>query len=245
MDRKFTFYPGYDKKFNIGELKRYADQKQELDKFFETLITPYIENKSLKIFDVGCGNGHIIKILNEISPKSSYLGIDQTDFVIDEAKKICQNMSNVELKEMDMYELPSNFDKSFDISINWKIVSWIPYYDELMKMLIKVTKSHIFLSGLFYDGQIDFETRTREFTKESGKSDYRAYYNIYSLPHFEKYVYGLGAKKIESFDFEIEIDLPRPPKDQLGTYTLKLENGKRFQISQAVPMFWKVIRIDL
>jgi hypothetical protein len=31
----------------------------------------------------------------------------------------------------------------------------------------------------------------------------------------------------------------------MGTYTEKLENGERLQISGAVVMFWKIIKIGL
>jgi hypothetical protein len=40
-------------------------------------------------------------------------------------------------------------------------------------------------------------------------------------------------------------DIPKPPIDEMGTYTEKLENNKRIQISGAIVMSWKIIRIDL
>jgi len=111
--------------------------------------------------------------------------------------------------------------------------------------LFSLTKKHIFLSSLFYDGDIDFEIKVREFKKEAGKENFNSYYNVYSYPHFEKFVYSLGAKKIESFNFEIEKDIPKPSKDIMGTYTERLESGKRLQISGAVIMSWKIIHIEL
>ena len=59
------------------------------------------------------------------------------------------------------------------------------------------------------------------------------------------YIYQLGAKNIEEYDFEIGIDIPKPPIDQMGTWTVKLGNGKRLQISGVVVMSWKILRIDL
>ena len=47
------------------------------------------------------------------------------------------------------------------------------------------------------------------------------------------------------FDFDIDIDIAQPPIDQMGTYTVKLQNSKKLQISGAVVMNWKIIRIDL
>jgi len=108
-----------------------------------------------------------------------------------------------------------------------------------------VTKEHIFLSSLFYDGNIDFITPIREFKTETGKEQFNDYYNVYSLPQFKKFVLELGAKNIETYDFDIDIDLPKPPNDKMIAYTEKLENGKRLQLSGAVVLYWKIIRIDL
>ena len=234
-----------DKEFNIGEMKKYVEKKQELDKVLEKLITPFIENKRLKILDACCGIGHIIFSLNRISPGSTFIGVDQTEYYIKEARKLCLGEKNISFELGDVYDLPSKYAKEFDISLNWKTISWLPYYDRLLKSLVSVTKRHIFLSSLFYDGDIDFQTKVREFNKEAGKDGFSSFYNVYSLPRFKKFVYSLGAKNIEAYDFEIGIDVPKPPIDQMGTYTLRLENGRRLQISGAVVMFWKVIRIDL
>lgn len=246
MDRKYTYFKGKaDKESNIASMTKYVKNKQELDKFLEKLIGPLIQDKDLKILDACCGVGHILYFLNQISPKSTFVGVDQTAYLIEEAKKLCQDNKNMSFEVGDVYNLPSKYPKEFDISINWKTISWLPYYDQLLKSLFAVTKKHIFLSSLFYDGDIDFEIKVREFKKEAGKDGFNAFYNVYSFPHFKEFVYGLGAKNIEAYDFEIGIDIPKPPIDQMGTYTVKLENGKRLQISGAVVMSWKIIRIDL
>jgi len=40
---------------------------------------------------------------------------------------------------------------------------------------------------LFYEGDIDFEIKIREFKKESGKKKFNAYYNVYSLPQLRNF----------------------------------------------------------
>ncbi len=106
-------------------------------------------------------------------------------------------------------------------------------------------KKHIFISSLFYDGDIDFEIKVREFQKDAGKTGFHSFYNVYSFPRFKEFALKLGAKNVEAHDFKIGIDIPKPPIDKMGTYTQKLTNGKRLQISGAVVMSWKIIRIDL
>jgi SAM-dependent methyltransferase len=102
-----------------------------------------------------------------------------------------------------------------------------------------------FLSSLFYDGDIDFEIKVKPYKIKSSDESQFFYYNVYSLPKFKEFVYNLGAKNIDITDFELDIDLEKPFIDTMGTYTEKLVDGRRLQISGVVLMQWKIIRIDL
>ena len=245
-NRERQHYDGEkDKEYIISSFKKCVTEKREMDKKFETIILPFIKSKKYNILDACCGIGHISYFLSEINPESKFLGIDQTSYLIDEAKKICINKSNISFELNDIYDISKKYQKKFDISINWRTLSWLPYYDQMLENLFAVTKKHIFVSSLFYDGDIDFITQVREFKTETGESHFNDYNNVYSLPHFKKFVYELGAKNIEVYNFDIDIDIPKPPLDQLVSYTEKLENGKRLQISGAMLLPWKIIRIDL
>ena len=235
-----------DKEVILNSFRKCITEKREMDKLLENLITPYIKSKNLKILDACCGIGHISYFLSEISPESTFSGIDQTSYLIEEAKKLCIDKKNISFEVSDISDLPLKFPKKFDISINWRTLSWLPHYEQMLKDLFAVTKEHIFLSSLFYDGDIDFEIKIREYKKETGKEHFNDYYNVYSLPRFKKFVYKeLNAKNIEVYDFEIGVDISPPPIDQMGSYTLKLENGKRLQVSGAIILPWKIIRIDI
>lgn len=240
-----SFKKEKDKEFVISSMKKYVNEKQEMDKFLEELITPLIKTNSLKILDACCGIGHISYYLTDINPNIQFLGIDQKKYLIDEAKKLCKNKKNIKFQVADILDFEKDNHKKFDVCINWKTLSWIPYYTDFIKALFNVTKKHIFLSSLFYEGDIDFQVKVREFQKESGKKDFNSYYNVYSLPRFKKYLLSLEAKKVNVYSFEIEKDIPKSSKDYMGTYTEKLENGKRLQISGAVIMSWKIIHVEL
>jgi len=234
-----------DKEYIISSFKKCITEKREMDKYFETIISPFIISKKLNILDACCGIGYISYFLSQISTESKFLGIDQTDYLIDEAQKLCKDKLNISFETSDIYNISKKYTKKFDISINWRTLSWLPYYDQMLKELFSVTKDHIFLSSLFYDGDIDFITQIREFKTETGKKYFNDYNNVYSLPQFKKYAYELGAKNIETFDFDINIDIPKPPIDQFTAYTEKLEDGNRLQISGVMLLPWKIIRIDL
>ena len=68
---------------------------------------------------------------------------------------------------------------------------------------------------------------------------------MYSFTHFKEFAYSLGAKDVKSYNFQINKDIPKPPIDQFSSYTLKLENGDRLQLSGTIILPWKVIQIDL
>ena len=246
MSRKNQYFEGSeDKEFNISEMKKYVNTKQEMDKALEKIISPIIQKEKLKILDACCGIGHITNLLSEISNRSEFVGIDQSEYLIKDARKLFNDKKNILFEKGDIYEIKEKYKKKFNVAISWKTISWLPYYDQMLKDLIHMTKNHIFLSSLFYEGDIDFEIKVREFEKESGKNSFNSYYNVYSLPQFKKFVYSLGVKNIKVYDFDIGIDLEKPPVDVMGTYTEKLEGGKRIQISGAIVMFWKIIRIDI
>ena len=84
-----------DKEFEINSYKKCVTEKREFDKYLEKLISPYIIGKNLQILDAPCGIGHISYFLSEISPQSKFLGIDQTPWIIEEAKKLCKDKKNI------------------------------------------------------------------------------------------------------------------------------------------------------
>lgn len=235
-----------DREFHFSEMKRYVEEKQEMDIFLEKLISPFLVGKRLKILDAGCGIGHLIYWLNKINPESTFLGVDQTPFYIEEGgQKLHKGVHNVSFEIGKIEDLPPKYSKVFDISVSRMVLSWIPYYESFIRALLEVTRKHIFISSLFYDGDIDFITKIREFQSESGKNDFTRYYNVYSLPQFKRFVFDLGVKNMDVQNFEIMVDIPKGPVDKMGTYTENLANGRRLQISGAVLMNWKWIRIDL
>ena len=93
-NRRYTYYEGNkDKEHVIDSYLKCVREKRRLDDYFEKIITPYIQSKELEILDACCGIGYISNFLSEISPKSTFLGIDQTSYLIEEAKKLFYKMS--------------------------------------------------------------------------------------------------------------------------------------------------------
>jgi SAM-dependent methyltransferase len=246
MDDRHTYAKGdKDKAFIIGSMTKYVHQPQELDKFLRTLMAPVIQGRDLRVLDAACGIGHLSQMVAEVSPGSSYLGVDQTPYLVEQARELWSGNERATFEQGDVCSLPTKYPKHFDVTISWKTVSWLPYYEDMVRALVDVTRGHVFLSSLFYDGDIDFEIKVREFRKESGRDGFSGYYNVYSYPRFREFVRSLGVKAVHADDFAIGIDIPRGPVDQMGTYTERLEDGRRLQLSGVVLMAWKVVRIDV
>lgn len=227
-------------------MRAYLRNKPEQVKFFEEIIGPYLKD-DVSVLDACCGIGDLLYFLAQLNLNARLTGVDKAEFLIDEARTHFADNPNVAFEPGDIYALSDQFGKnSFDLSVCKQTLSWLPSYEKPVEELMAVTRRAVFISSLFYDGRIDFETRVREYTTEAGRDGYNAFYNVYSFPIFREFCVERGAKDVVGFDFNIGIDLPRPANpDRMGTYTVQLHSGERLQISGALLMPWKIVRIDL
>jgi SAM-dependent methyltransferase len=233
-----------DATFDVRANRRYVDTKQELDKALERLIRPRIAGRRLALLDACCGLGQIANMLTEISPRSTVFAVEQNDYLVAEAREIWARNRRIRFEVGDLLRMPETHPKQFDVTVNWKTLSWLPHYAPMMEALIGVTKGSLFISSLFYDDDIDFEVRVREYVKEKAADGPNAFYNVYSLPRFEKFCLQHGAASVIAHRFDIGIDLPRPSPGYMGTYTERLADGRRIQISGAVVMSWRIIEVS-
>jgi ubiquinone/menaquinone biosynthesis C-methylase UbiE len=230
----------------LESMRRAFQQKPEQVKVFEELVGPRLRDlQAPVVLDACCGMGDLSYFLSRRYPHAQFVAVDRAEFLQREGARLAK-APNIRFEMADVYDLTRKFGhKTFDIAVCKQTLSWLPRYEPAVLELASVTRSAVFASSLFYDGRIDFETRVREYLTESGCTDYNAYYNVYSFPIFKEFCMGHGAKDVVAFDFNISIDLPRPASlDRMATYTLKLESGQRIQVSGALLMPWKIVRIE-
>lgn len=69
------------------------------------------KNKEIKIVDVGCGNGDMLRFIADFGLKNNYkfnlIGIDANKFTVNHAQKLSVNYNNIEFQVQDV------FDKNF------------------------------------------------------------------------------------------------------------------------------------
>jgi SAM-dependent methyltransferase len=237
-----------DREFSVSSMRRYAEKPQELDKLLERLARPFVAERELEILDAGCGIGHVAALMARMSDGARVVGVDRMDFMVDEASELWADQPNLRFEPGDVIEFASAHPKAFDLTISWKVLSWLDDCEPMLEALMAATRGHLFISSLFYDGDIDFRVDVTERAKaREGSSDVTAtsVYHVYSLPWFVERARELGAADVTVEPFEIEIDLPRGDLDRMGTYTEQLADGRRLQLSGALTMPWKVLRIDL
>lgn len=242
----YEFRQEEERRYALESMRAYLRNKPEQVKFFEEIVGPYLKDDD-SVLDACCGIGDLLYFLAQLNPGARFTGVDKAEFLIDEARTHFAGNPNVTFEQGDIYALAEQFgENSFDFSVCKQTLSWLPSYEKPVEELIAVTRRAVFISSLFYDGRIDFETRVREYTTDAGRDGYNAFYNVYSFPVFRDFCLRRGAKDVVGFDFNIGIDLPRPANpDRMGTYTVQLQSGERLQISGALLMPWKIVRVDL
>lgn len=221
-------------------MRRYAVTRQELDVRLIELLGPVLRDDDT-VLDAACGIGHLLGVIREVNRDCAYVGVDLDAGLIAEATRLAAGDPGARFVTGDALAL----DVPADISVSWKAMSWFDDFVPMLRSLMATTRRHVFVSSLFYDGDIDFHTRVtvHATAREGRKGDH--HYNVYSLPRFEAEARALGARAVHVHRFDIGIDLPRGDPDIMGTYTERLDDGRRVQISGAVLMLWKIIRIDL
>lgn len=100
----------------------------------KNIVLPLIENnKNIKILDIGCGTGQLIKEISEKYKDINYLGIDVAQNMIAEAEKE-NKCKNVLFKVCPIEEFQT--PEKFDVII---CTHAFPYFPEKEKMLKKIS----------------------------------------------------------------------------------------------------------
>lgn len=181
-------------------------KERQMDYLFDLLRGPFQE-KGQSILEAGCGYGRLIYFLNNFDAEQYYHGIDYVEELIGQAKKEFAHEKNIFFESADILKVSKKYLKKFDISISYKTLSWLPYYEKMMSKLFMMTKKRIYITSLFYDGDIDFITKIYQAARENSIS--YAHLNTYSYLKFEKFCKDMGARAIKSFDMKLDIELPR------------------------------------
>mgnify|MGYP001099196756 CR=1 FL=1 len=177
--------------------------------------------------------------------KDSYwVGMDIEDSLFNIFRENAREIDNVKLVKGDWFHLDRGLTGEFDGIISLQAISWLSEWERPLQEICCLQPKWIALSSLFYEGDIEYIIRSYNYERVDEKNNKQcteAFYNIYSIPKIKEYLYNRGYKIFHYEPFEIDIDIPKQNSFDWGTYTVKLENGKRLQISAAMLMPWYFI----
>lgn len=210
-------------------------------------------DRPYQALEVGCGAGANLYHLGQLLTRTRWVGVDIATHFFELGRELIAEMGgtpiSIEFLSGDFYKLTEQFSpRSFDLVFSIQVLSWVPEYESLLPQLLAMARpgGHVFVTSLFTDFLMDVDIQITQYPAAefgSGKGPYP--YNIYCFDRFRERCKELGAADVTAKDFEIDIDLPPPADRQLGTYTRRLEGGRRLQCSGPLLMPWKFVAVRM
>jgi ubiquinone/menaquinone biosynthesis C-methylase UbiE len=208
---------------------------------FVTRVLAQEESPS-EVLDAGCGGGAKMAHLADLFPAAHWTGVDLEEKAIELARERL-DPERFTLVQGDVEKLEETFGaQHFDISFSLMALSCVEDYERPIQQLLAVTRGWLFVLTLFAEGEIDafIRIRGRMLGPQEGVV---AHYNVYSLPRFKEFCRQHGAKEIIAEPFEMDIDIPRPDHGGMGTWTERLADGRRLQLSGSLTMPWWFVAV--
>ena len=198
-----------------------------------------------KVLDICGGYGRLTHFMHQLDSRQNYYCLDSSERLIARAKQAFSAQPNIHCEVADLYTLFPKYDKAFDLSIIYKTLYCLPYYEKAIEQLVRVTRDRIYVTSPFFDGDIEFVSRIYPNASAGDATNYH-YSNSYSIPKFRKYCESLGVRTVEFEDMRLDFDLPRPAsKDVLGTHTVRTKHEGRLEVTGALLLDWKLAILTL
>ena len=195
----------------IPELSPYINHKsyltfKENHKFFIKELKKRIKKKdSLKLIDIGCGNGQLLYQINKKFPYINCTGTDKEVQFINSAKKFV-GLRNVNFMTKDFFKNRGTYDFVFCTSV-FQIFQ--DYKKPLTKLLSLTKKNgYLFVDGLFNKYDVEVRLQYCDNSNDIAKNLWRSDWSQHSIKLIGKF---LKSKKISSYKF-LEIPMNKTIK---------------------------------
>jgi len=216
-----------------------VSRKSEQHKRLERMLQAH-RLQPVSIADVACGGGGSSLHLTELYPDAHYTLVDLNEEAVGMARETMRgHKATCSVGDIYHLELP---DSAFDLVVCWQTLSWIEQPEVALRELVRICKpgALVYASSLF-DSHHDVDVYSRVFdhTRPSSAHGRHYVYNTYSLRSVREWLAGL-VRELHVHEFEIPIDLNYEGKG-LGTRTVRLETGKRLQLSAGMLLNWGIL----
>lgn len=195
-----------------------------------------------RVLDMACGAGANMLYMGNRHENIQFVGMDIDQEYINYANQVVDDYSkynNCKFYIGDWFNVDPKWINTFNGVISFQTVLMFSDYREALSKLAALHPDWIAFSSLFYEGDIEYVNKFRNYYRPSDGKEYtECYYNIHSTIRCREFMKELGYCNFEYMPFEIDIDIPRTDSKDIGTYTVKTEEGKRIQISGGLMMPW-------
>ena len=107
-------------------------------KYKHPIISKFFpRGKKLKILDYGCGEGIILKMMHQINPASSYVGVDISKKIIQKNKKRMPQFNFFQIEEEEKLPFQNSY---FDFIISTDVIEHVYNTPMLFKELSRILK---------------------------------------------------------------------------------------------------------
>lgn len=175
--------------------QQYHMFSKERNQPFYDLMNLIRAQKNMVIVDLGCGTGHLTKILHETHNANKTLGIDSSDAMLKESASIKNSKLDFQLMKIEDFSPQENFDLIFSNAA----LQWLPNHPQLLSNLAK----HLTMHGqLAIQMPSNFDYPTHIIAKELGnRPPFKEALSGGKLPavlrpeEYSQILYKLGFKK--------------------------------------------------
>jgi trans-aconitate 2-methyltransferase len=98
---------------------------------------PFAGNE--QVLDVGCGDGHVTRMIAGMVPDGYVVGIDPSRGMLGEAMRgECPGPSGPSFARADVRDLP--FAQDFDVAVSFNALHWVPQQQRALKQIASVVR---------------------------------------------------------------------------------------------------------
>ena len=229
--------PNWDYKSNADyHLRQYKEPYRSTVSLIDYLKRTLDTSSVKRVLDMGCGGGANIHWLKQSFPDWEFTGLDFDEGALAVAREQNAHATFYQEDIMNMTEVVK--EEPFDLVLCLQVVLASPFnLYEFIDLAAPLAKQDIVLTSLFSEEWFEQEAIRRDL-----KNDKEYLYRIDSLKRLEDHVKDKNLE-LSYEEIVIDTDLPKPEPLTLSTYTAKLENGERLQISPYILMPWYTVRL--
>jgi len=184
------------------------------------------------IADVACGMGSETAWLAKRHPHLDFMGVDLEPHFIHTARSRYSMIRNLSFVTGDLnavHEVPD----WLSVRAVWfsQTLSWLPWWRDALGGLLSPGVEKIAFSTLSWNSPVESEVKHYLRGRQEDALNDFVYYNVYSNQHISQFMHEKGFTRQVISPFEIDIDLGETTGTNLGSYTIRDENRRRWTFS--------------